>query len=172
MTSVGAVALSALLIAPPAMHVAFEAPSGWTVDDADADSLHIVQLYGPWARRLDHPKITVYYYGKDSTYRTQDAYLRAARRNGKSKDGGRDVEVGEATVGKAKAKRVTFSYVDALGVYSSDLHREPVRETLVLMDAPGGGFFVFQYWAAQAVYGKYYTDFEKLLSTAKPTTPK
>ena len=172
MTPIGAAALSALLLTPPSMHLSFEAPAGWTVDDADAESLHLVQLYGPWTRKLEHPKITVYFYGKDSTYRTQDAYLRAANRNGKGREAERKMTVSETQVGKAKAKKVSFSYVDALGIYSSDLHREPVTETLVLLDAPQGGFYVFQFWAAQAVYDRYYPAFEKVLASATPSTPK
>jgi hypothetical protein len=78
--------------------------------------------------------------------------------------------VSETQVGGTPARRVSLSYVDTLGVYSSDLHREPVTETLVALDAPQGGFYVFQYWAAQAVFKTYLPAFERLLASATPTT--
>lgn len=151
------------------MRLAFEVPPGWVLDDADAETLNLVQLYGPWTKNLEHPKITLYYYGKDSSFHSKADYLKSlmAKKRGEED---RTTTVGEAKVGGRTARMVSVAYVDTLGIYSTHMHREPVKETLVLLDAPQGGFYVFQYWAAQSIFKSNYPAFERLLGSAQLTS--
>jgi len=151
------------------MRLAFEVPTGWVLDDTDAETLHLVQLYGPWTKNLEHPKITLYYYTKESSFRSKDDYVDSLMAK-KSGEEGRTTTLGEAKVGGLTARMVSVAYVDTLGAYSTRLHREPVKEMLVLLDAPQGGFYVFQYWAAQSIFKSNYPAFERLLGSAKVTS--
>lgn len=146
-----------LTLAP--MRLSFEYPAEWKLDDSDAETLHLVQLYGPWKKRLEHPKITLFHYAKGSAYKDRAAFIKRRLNNAAPNS--------ETLVGGMKAQVFILNFVDTFGVRSTDLHREPVQETFVLVDAPQGGFYVFNYRAAQAIYKSNYAAFEKLLATAK-----
>jgi hypothetical protein len=151
------------------MRLAFEVPAGWVLDDTDAETLHLVQLYGPWTKNLEHPKITLYYYGRESAFRSKDDYVESLMAKKRGEDD-RTTTLGEAKVGGLTARLVSLAYVDTLGAYSTRLRREPVKELLVLLDAPQGGFYVFQFWAAQSIFKSNYPAFERLLESAQLTS--
>jgi len=151
------------------MGLSFEAPAQWKVDDAEAETLRLVQLYGPWKRRLEHPKIAVFHYGPDSPYRSKERFVETRlKRRWKESDPDRELSgAKEIAVGNRIGQLWTVSYIGTFGLYSSNLHREPVKETYVLVDAPQGGFYVFQYKAAQAIYAAHYPAFESLLKSVR-----
>jgi hypothetical protein len=158
-----------LLLNLPSLRLSFEYPKSWLLDDSDADRLHVVQLYGPWRRSVDHPMIALFHYGPDSLYPSQESYIRKRLSAGRNRPGEDESKITsrEITVAGRRARLFTLSFIDTFGAYSTGSHREPARETVVLLDAPQGGFFVFQYHAAQAIFANYYPAFERLLSTAK-----